>query len=426
MNRIQKRLTLSYSGWFLITLLIVLALVYGLMKMSIYDEVQKEMHAYLNHEAKAIQTGNRQEDTGNIDDRLERPLGFFDVFVPSHQGSAPHESDDTPLYKSAILKGHPDSNNHVVLTEITLKNGEVLHIALISKDIVRNHHKIGTLYVGKNLSAEHQRIEKWLFLLIFTAIVLFAISVLVGHFLAKRAMIPILNNIDRQRKFVADASHELKTPMSILQSSLEVIQRDKENRLSDSSGGIFDDMKEEIQHMNRLAGHLLTLASHNTGHLPVSDEIFSLNEVVSSVVRRFELLAAETGRRIRLDLDGSQSFMVMADRTRMEQILYILLENAVKFTSENGKIHIRLERTPERTVRIAVADNGIGIASAEQERIFDPFYRSENPESRSYGGSGLGLSIVRTIVERYHGSVQLKSEIGKGSTFLVNLPILIE
>lgn len=425
MNDIRRRLTLSYSAWFFITLIVVLALVYFFMKMSVYDEVKKEMYAYLHHEQQAVLSGNHHDSSSNFEDRLERPFGFFDVFIPTGKKPSVHEAD-TGSYRDAILRQHPESQNHVILTELTLKGRKDVHVALISRTISKNHHRIGTLYVGKNISREHARIQHWLFVLIAIAIALFLISVFVGDWLAKRAMVPILDNIERQKKFVADASHELKTPMSILQSSLEVVKRDRGNTFSDFSRKIFGDMNEEIKHMDRLAGHLLTMASYNAGYLPVSDEIFPIDKCVSSVVRRFQVLVKRSERELLFDRNSVETWLVSADPTRIEQLLYVLLENAIKFTDENGRIQVQLQKRPERVVRIMVNDDGIGVPAAERERIFDPFYRAKKTRSHSYEGSGLGLSIVQAIVQVYNGSIHLKSEVGRGSTFTIDLPILIE
>lgn len=426
MNKIRRKLTLSYSGWFFITLIVVLMFVYWFMKISVYDEVKKEMHAYLQNEKTAVEKGDRGNFYKNFEDRLERPFGFFDVYMTAKGDLSNHETDDSKAFSLAIQKQKPKCLNHVILTRLSLKNGKKVDAALISTKIMKNQKQIGTLYVGKDIGLEQKRIENWLVLLVGIAAVLFIISVMIGHFLAKRAMVPIVNNIERQRKFVADASHELNTPLSILQASMEVIRRDSGNYFSDYSSEVFDEMGDEVKHMDRLAGHLLTIASHQAGHLPVTDEIFPLEELVSSVIKRFKVLNQNSERNIHFEVSSTESWLVSADRSRIEQLLYVLLENAIKFTSENGNIEVSLSKMHGNIAELIVSDDGIGIPEKEQRRIFDPFYRAEKARSHYYEGSGLGLSIVHTTVNAYHGSIELQSEAGKGSRFIIALPILID
>lgn len=426
MNRIRRKLTLSYSGWFFITLIVVLMLVYWFMKISVYDEVKKEMHAYLQNEKNAVEKGHRGDFYKDFEDRLEHPFGFFDVYLTSSGVLSKQETDDSKKYSLAIQKQKPKCSNHVILTQLSLKNGKEVDTALISTSIMKRDKQIGTLYVGKDISLEQQSIQSWLILLVGIAAVLFLISVMIGHFLAKRAMVPILNNIERQRKFVADASHELNTPLSILQASIEVIKRDSGNSFSEYSSEVLGDMKDEMKHMDRLAGHLLTIASHQGGHLRVTDEIFPIDELAASVIKRFEILNQKTERRIQIEISPSESWLVSADRARIEQLLYVLLENAIKFTSDKGTIEVSLSRPTEHVVRLIVQDDGIGIPEKEQKRIFDPFYRAEKTRTQSYEGSGLGLSIVQATVNAYNGSIELQSEVGQGSRFIIDLPILID
>jgi two-component system phosphate regulon sensor histidine kinase PhoR len=229
-----------------------------------------------------------------------------------------------------------------------------------------------------------------------------------------------LERLERVRRdFVANVSHELRTPLAAIQGYAETLL----------NGGLGDEehnrrFVEVIQahavRLNNIASDLLTLSELESTDASPSLEKISVRQALDTAWRSVESEARlrEVGVH-RGDLPDEH---VTGHRMRLEQALVNLLDNAVKFNRPGGEVWIEAQRTSDRKVRIAVADNGIGIPSDDLPRIFERFYRVDKARSREAGGTGLGLSIVKHAIEGMGGSVSVESELGKGSKFTVVLP----
>jgi signal transduction histidine kinase len=165
---------------------------------------------------------------------------------------------------------------------------------------------------------------------------------------------------------------------------------------------------------------LFTLAHQPVESYPLAKEPLYLNEVIAECVRAARVLATRKG--LLLNTGALSEVSLLGDEELLKRMLLNLLDNAVKYTPEGGRISVALERNGH-FARISVTDTGIGIPMEDQSRIFDRFYRVDKPRSRALGGAGLGLSIVRWIVDAHGGSLALESEIGRGSSFFVTLPL---
>ena len=223
-----------------------------------------------------------------------------------------------------------------------------------------------------------------------------------------------------QQRFIADASHELRTPLAVLRGETEVAlgQPREPGEYTESLALI----KDEAERLSRIVEDLFVLA-----HQPIDEparvmnEPVSLNAIVGDCVRAAQVLAAGKNLQLRFD-DASTRLTLRGDGELLKRMLLNLLDNAVKYTPEGGEI--RLELTSQNgNARITVSDTGIGVPRDEQARIFDRFYRVDKARSRALGGAGLGLSIVRLIVEAHAGQIQVESTPGTGSTFTVELPL---
>ena len=157
--------------------------------------------------------------------------------------------------------------------------------------------------------------------------------------------------------------------------------------------------------------------------MTLKPEPLDLCELAQSTLRRLEPMAEQRGQQLTADLP--ESLPLTADGAKLEQVLYNLVENAVKYTPEGGHIHVTVSRTGKQAV-FAVTDDGPGIPAEDQPHIFDRFYRVDKARSRETGGTGLGLSIVKQIVALHHGTVTVESQEGAGSTFRVELPMEVK
>jgi heavy metal sensor kinase len=228
----------------------------------------------------------------------------------------------------------------------------------------------------------------------------------------------IEHGVVTQRRFVADASHELRTPLAVMRAELEVALRDH-NRAADASE-VLDSAAEEVARMSRIVDDLLTLAHRDENRLELLLETVDLGKVATGVAVQLRPLAEAAG--VQLAVEAPAGAVVLADRARLSQVVTNLVDNAVKFTGAGGSVRVRVWEAGDRA-GLAVADTGPGIAPEHLRRVFDRFYRLDPARSRARGGSGLGLTICRELVEAHGGRIWAESVEGAGSTFSLALPI---
>jgi two-component system OmpR family sensor kinase len=220
--------------------------------------------------------------------------------------------------------------------------------------------------------------------------------------------------LEAQRRFVADASHELRTPLTTIRGNAGLLAYGPEVT-DDVRAAAARDIATESERMSRLVEHLLTLAQADAGqHLALGP--VALRPLIESVCRQAQAMHPDrTFQSV-----GLTDATVEADEDAMTQLLWILVDNAVKFTRPGGFVELGL-RQQDSVAMLTVADNGTGIPPGDLERIFERFYQSS--ESRTNKGAGLGLSIARWIVEEHHGTVTARNNDGPGATFTVTLPL---
>lgn len=226
------------------------------------------------------------------------------------------------------------------------------------------------------------------------------------------------NSFAAEARFVSDASHELRTPLTALRGNAEILLRQLDaGRIepADLKEGL-SDIRDEAERMGRLVHNLLTLARADVGWRPELSRIH-LDQVVADAARVATPLAGE--RQFTVDLDGDLDVLGNADQ--LKQLLLILIDNAVTYTPEGGRIHLAVRRAGDEA-EITVQDTGPGIAPEQLERVFDRFYRGAVAREHGAAGAGLGLAIGRWIVDCHNGSIVATSEPGQGTTFTVRIP----
>lgn len=276
----------------------------------------------------------------------------------------------------------------------------------------------GRLVVVRDFSLHRHSLDVLLETIGWSSGISLALALIVSFFLAARAMIPVRNAWQQQQDFVTETSHELRTPLAVIRANLDILWQCKEETI-ESQAQWLRHIDRESQRMNRLVDSLLFLARADAQQQPLVRETVWLNKVVYETVQT--LASVALAKRIRLDQTVAGDAAISGDRSRISQMLMILLDNAIRHTPEQGHIEITV-RSSERTVMLEVTDNGEGIAAEELPHIFDRFYQS--PDARDTGAAGLGLSIARWIAESHGGTIKAQSEKGCGSSFTVTLPLL--
>jgi signal transduction histidine kinase len=234
--------------------------------------------------------------------------------------------------------------------------------------------------------------------------------------LAGRSLQPARQAWQRQQSFVANASHELRAPLTLLRATAEVTLRSLASEDTDRRE-LLGDVIQECDHMSRLVGDLLLLSRLDAGGLQMAHEQIGLSELLADVARQIGRRAEQCG--VRVVCDGA-SGAIWGDPTRIRQILLILLDNALRHTPPGGVVHLAT-RASGRYTQISVADTGSGIAPHDLPQVFERFYRADSVR-KDNGGSGLGLSIAKALVEAHGGHITIESQPGQGTSVSVELP----
>jgi len=224
----------------------------------------------------------------------------------------------------------------------------------------------------------------------------------------------------RIRQFSGDASHELRTPLTILRGETEVTLRWA--KTPDEFRDMLRSNMEEIDRMERIIESLLTLAKSEVGELTLEMKELSLSDLVQELYLQSSLLCEAKHIKIQLLLEVEEEIRIRGDDLRLRQMFLNIISNGIKYMPENGHMEITLAME-DSFARVDITDSGIGIPAEHLPHIFDRFYRVDKARNRMDGGTGLGLAIVKWIVEAHGGSIKVTSEVNKGSSFSVRLPI---
>ena len=228
--------------------------------------------------------------------------------------------------------------------------------------------------------------------------------------------------VRQQKQFVEDVSHELRTPTAIVEGHLKLLNRwgkDDPQVLDESLSASLN----EITRMKTLVQEMLDLSRAEQVQMHYKNEITPIREVVEQVFHNFDMLYENFSFFFDDDLDEERYINIY--RNHLEQILVILLDNAVKYSTNRKEIHISVSETLSR-VQIAIQDFGEGMSQEDQQRIFNRFYRVDKARSREKGGHGLGLSIAKELLEGYKGDISVESVLGHGTVFRIQLPFIVD
>jgi two-component system sensor histidine kinase VicK len=224
-----------------------------------------------------------------------------------------------------------------------------------------------------------------------------------------------------QRDFVANVSHELKTPLTTIKSYTETLL-DQEITDVTTINGFLAIIDGEADRMNRLVRELLQLSRLDYKQEKLFKKESNLVSIVKSAVTKVEMTATNKGQHLNCIFDSGQKIMSVIDKDSIDQVLLNILSNAIKYTPSGGRIDVDLYKEGA-LAHIIISDNGIGISDKEIPRVFERFYRVDKARSREMGGTGLGLSIAKQIVEEHGGSIGIESRPGKGTRVTVALPL---
>ncbi len=356
-----------------------------------------------------------QRHTTGISDRSIYYLRLFDhhgkllAFSPNQPPSLPPILDPSPWQTFHA----PNGIRYHQFTTI-LHSAEDQHHG----HPPHSHPSWGYLQLGRTLAtfdAETQRIQWILLIGFFIALLLVGCS---AWWLSGLAMRPIYQSYQQQQQFTANAAHELRSPLASLLATVEAILRMPQVDRQD-----IQFMLETVERQGRRLSHLITdllfLTSLEQNSSPKPFQPCCLNDLISDLTEEFLELAAIYEIQLTHQIPN-QELYVLGNEAQLYRLVSNLIANALQYTPSGGAVLVDLN-ADDHIASITVKDTGLGIAPAEQQRIFDRFYRVDGDRSRKTGGTGLGLSIARAIVERHQASIKVESQVDQGATFTVEL-----
>ena len=242
----------------------------------------------------------------------------------------------------------------------------------------------------------------------------------ISMFFSRWALAPVDRAWRQQRRFVADASHDLKTPLTVILANTSILLEHPERSIASQSQWI-ESTQHEAQQMQGLVGDLLLLAQVDEGAAPPPMERLDLTDLVEGELLQFESVAFERAVDLQSQLD--ESVMVRGNAMRLRKLVGTLLDNACKYADDGGSVNVSLRQSVRR-IELAVHNTGFAIAPEDLPHVFDRFYRADKARTRDESGYGLGLAIAHAIAEEHGGNLAAASDDERGTTFTLTLPTL--
>ena len=481
LSSLRFKLTLWYVLILGILLISFSSFLYFTLSKSLYRDVDNKLRSLAELIASESASPLSKFGFGNIDQTLEtsmnlKPIGKF-IQVLDESGNIGRKSDNLKNVQLPISLNALKNASKGLITFETNRSFENAPLRIITFPVLEKNHINKIVQVASSLEDVEDALNTLLLILIIAVPLALLVASLGGQFLASKALKPVdhitqtarmitsqnlnqrinppkvkdeisrlvetlnemISRLDRSfrqvKQFSTDASHELKTPLTILKGEVEVALR--KERVPHEYEQVLKSNLEEINRMSQIVEDLLLLSRADSGEIRLNKEDMNLNEILNELVAHMNVLAQSKNLRIETS-NHHEEIHIFGDPLRIRALFLNLIENGIKYTEEGGSIHIlltkdtlvqdgkqsgRAQGEQEEFVKVIVSDTGIGIAREDQERIFDRFFRVDKARSREQGGSGLGLSICKWIVEAHRGKIEVESELGKGSSFIIKLPI---
>ena len=411
-RKLKIRLTLINLTTVLLILTFIFAGTYILLNNKLNSQVDNIMNEFLE-----IGGVGKTPDLFNIPKhpnmvRQNNPPEIFNCFAVkvSSSGELIEASQNNILSEidtNELIRNTMESSQQKGL--ISMSFGTFRYISSIKQQ--------SKLIVFYNESMQRSFLNLLIVIFIIIGIIGVFLAFLSSYFVANKALVPIKQAWIKEKTFVADASHELRTPLTVIRTNMEIVMGNENETVKSQKNWLFN-IQYEYMKMAKLVDDLLFLAREDSKEKYVNISAINLSEIVLQTCNEFKPLIAE--KQIELLLNIEKGIVIPGDDIKMNRLICILLDNAIKYTGSSGKIEVSCHRTDKHSV-IKVSDTGIGISEEDITKIFQRFYRADKSRNSEIEGTGLGLSIADSIVKQFNGTMRVSSKLGKGSTLEVEI-----
>ena len=312
-----------------------------------------------------------------------------------------------------------------IITAVTISFSSIVYVSVIKstqRALISQKRRIEHEFRRSYEFDEETFIEIRKRTLVFLAIINFIILALsggLGYLLAGRTLKPIEVMINKQKRFISDAAHEIKTPITSMKTNIEVTLRNKKQSVEDLRKSAENSL-EELEKLNNLASKLLIQSKYQSEHYDTFAQV-KLDAILQEVIKKLEILTKEKDQKL---IKNIRPIVINGDIDGIKILLTNIIENAIKYNAKGKNVEISLN-TEKNIAIIKVKDYGIGISEKDLPYIFEPFYRADESRSKlKHNGFGLGLAISKEIVEKHKGTIDVTSKVGGGTTVVIKLPVV--
>lgn len=423
-KQLRNKLLIMNLAMISVLMFIAFTSIYLIMQQNIYADIRGELYRIsdIHRDIPPFTDSSKEAPTAMDQDRapfnMERTLSFS-ILV---------DSSDTILSTRSTIDYETTFYNQILeeCSSIDLDT----NFEIVSEDsqdfaVLKQLSSRGYLYSFLDITQRLDVLQRLIYTFIAVSVVMLAAIFILSNFLTNRSIAPIKTAFDKQKQFISDASHELKTPLAVIRTNVDVLlsafdSNEQEALSIPDNRKWLTYIRSETERMSQLTNDLLYLTRlDSVRHHPEVYSVFDFSQHIEQHLLGFEVLAYEKG--ITLDVSIKDHLMIKGNPEQLIQVFVILMDNALKYTPINHYIKVELNESNNH-IHLSVTNSGIGIEESERSRIFDRFYRVDKVRTRTTQSHGLGLAIAKSIAQSHHGFLRCDSDGSTFTRFILKLP----